>query len=107
MVMNLPAEIAPGIGPHWLVSEFFGLLGLALLVVTVGRHCDHRRHWGYTVAVLLILSAGIAMSSCGGGSGGGGSTSTPLGTYPLAVTGTLKSGSTTVTQNINLTLIVQ
>jgi len=107
MVMNLPAEIAPGIGPHWLVSEFFGLLGLALLVVTVGRHCDHRRHWGYTVAVLLILSAGIAMSSCGGGSGGGGNTSTPLGTYPLAVTGTLKSGSTTVTQNINLTLIVQ
>lgn len=57
----------------------------------------------------LLLLVTILASCGGGGSGGGthGGTGTPAGTYTLTVTGTFNSGSTTLTHNTALTLVVQ
>jgi len=59
---------------------------------------------GATLAMLLLFLTGL--SSCGGGgnSHGGG---TPAGTYTLTVTGAFTSGSSTLTHNTSLTLVVQ
>jgi FG-GAP-like repeat/Abnormal spindle-like microcephaly-assoc'd, ASPM-SPD-2-Hydin len=90
----------------WVVVS--GTLGLALLLGIM----PYRRKWrpqllcGLTI--LCLLSVGVGMSACGGGSngssGGGG---TPAGTYALTVTGSFTSGSTTLTHNTKLTLVVQ
>ena len=63
-----------------------------------------------TFAALLLVMG--AMAACGGGGGGGGpapqsSFGTPPGTYTLTVTGTCTSGSTNLSNSINLTLQVQ
>lgn len=59
---------------------------------------------GATLALSLLVLA--ALSSCGGGGGshGGG---TPAGTYTLTITGACSSGSSTLTHNAILTLVVQ
>jgi hypothetical protein len=59
---------------------------------------------GASLALLLLFLT--ALSSCGGngGSRGGG---TPSGTYTLTVTGAFNSGSSTLTHNATLTLVVQ
>jgi len=73
----------------------------------------YRRQWRpqllYGLTFLCLLSVGVTMSAWGGGSnsstGGGGGT--PAGTYTLTVTGSFTSGSTTLTNNTKLTLVVQ
>jgi len=47
------------------------------------------------------------MSACGGGNSSSGGGGTPAGTYTLTVTGSFTSGSTTLTHNTKLTLVVQ
>jgi hypothetical protein len=67
---------------------------------------------GFVTFAALLLVMG-AMAACGGGGGGGGepappsSSGTPPGTYTLTVTGTCASGSTNLSQSLNLTLQVQ
>ncbi|MGA8153355.1 MAG: choice-of-anchor D domain-containing protein [Terriglobales bacterium] len=87
-----------------------GLSGLVLLDSRGGWRC--RKRCGrvlYRLAFLCIFSLGSTWSACGGGSsgGGGGGGGTPVGTYNLTVAGTFTSGSTTLTHNTKLTLVVQ
>lgn len=60
------------------------------------------------LATGLLLA--LALAACGGaGSGGGAKTTipgTPAGTYPLVITGTAGSGSSTLSHSVTLTLIV-
>jgi hypothetical protein len=71
-----------------------------------------RSRAGFVTFAALVLVMG-AMAACGGGGGGGGgpaprgSFGTPPGTYTLTVTGTCTSGSTNLSNSINLTLQVQ
>jgi hypothetical protein len=64
---------------------------------------------GLASAVLFVaMLAAISMPGCGGGTGNPGpqKQGTPAGTYPITVTGTVTSGTTTTTHNIKLTLTV-
>jgi len=71
-----------------------------------------RSRAGFVTFAALLLVMG-AMAACGGGGGAGGgpapqsSSGTPPGTYILTVTGTCASGSTNLSQSLNLTLQVQ
>jgi hypothetical protein len=66
-------------------------------------------------ALVLLLCVGVAMAGCGavGGAGRGsgaiegGTPGTPAGNYTLVVSGAFSSGSTTVTRNSNLILLIQ
>jgi hypothetical protein len=65
------------------------------------------RESGVPVGILLcVICIGTLLSACGGG-GANGNSGTPAGTYTLTITGTFSSGSTTLTQNTKLTLVVQ
>jgi hypothetical protein len=71
-----------------------------------------RSRAGFVTFAALMLAMG-AMAACGGGGGGSGdlpprsSSGTPPGTYTLTVTGTCTSGSTNLSNSVNLTLKVQ
>jgi hypothetical protein len=79
-----------------------GTLVLAMLGSLAGWRRQRRPRLLYGVAFLCLLSVGVTMTGCGGGGGG-----TQQGTYNVTVTGTFTSGSTTLTQNTKLTLVVQ
>jgi hypothetical protein len=62
------------------------------------------------VAILAACMAlMLAMAACGGGGSTSVTTSggSPAGSYPLTVTGTATSGSTTLSQKVSLTMTVQ
>jgi hypothetical protein len=89
-----------------------GMAMLALLLGTmVWRIRGRRRLGGNRLrTAFLILSAVLivtmAMAGCGGGAGGGGGSGTPAGSYTLTVTGSTRSGSTTLQHSLNLSLTV-
>jgi hypothetical protein len=93
------------------VLLILGLLGLILLSRSQRGQRVRRLRLAYGLALLIFLCAGVMMSGCGGGgsssTGSSSNTGTPAGTYTLVVTGTFTSGSTTLTRNSNLTLVVQ
>jgi hypothetical protein len=96
-----------GYRPLYLITEFLVLsLLTGLLSWRRGRH----PRLAYGLLLLLAVCAGL-MSACGGGSSGGGGGSgsqrTPAGTYTVVVSGTFTSGSTKLTHNADLTLVVQ
>ncbi len=72
-----------------------------------GTHQQMR--WAPQLAITLLLCVGLTLTSCGGGnsSGGGGVTGTQAGTYTITVSASATAGSTTLTHNTKLTLIVQ
>jgi uncharacterized protein (DUF2141 family) len=81
------------------------LLGIATVTVFA---VTRRRRSRVRLAAAMLLA--LLWAACGGGSGGGGGggpTGTPAGTYNLTVTGTFTSGSSTLTNSVALTLIVQ
>jgi hypothetical protein len=82
-----------------LVAIVFALLVSSLIVALRWRSGARRQAALALAAVLLLL---MALASCGGG----GNPGTPVGTYPLTVTGTFVSGSTSLTHRISLTLTV-
>jgi len=93
--------------PVGMWATFTGTLGMALLMGTIRYHGERRPQLRYALT-LCLLSFGIGMSACGGGSGGSpASGGTPAGNYSLTVTGTYTTGSTTLTHNTKLTLVVQ
>jgi hypothetical protein len=63
------------------------------------------------LCLMLLLYAGMTLTSCGGSSSnsgaGGGTSGTQAGTYTITVSGSLVSGSTTLTHATKLTLVVQ
>ena len=109
-----PAGFPPASGTLAVWLAFCGWSGLALLG-SDGRSSNRHGRLLYRVAFLCLISLVIMFSSCGGGSTGTGSntstpppaTPTPAGSYDLTVTGTFKTGSTTLTHATKLTLVVQ
>lgn len=83
-----------------------GLPGLVILGVSgAGSRRGHRRLL-YSWALVCVLSS-LGLSSCASGSAGsGGGGGTPV-TYNLTVTGSFTSGSTTLSHDTKLTLVVQ
>jgi hypothetical protein len=79
---------------------------LVMLIAMAGSSHRRRSVLTYAFALLVILYVAMTLSACGGG-GTTPSMGTPAGSYSLTVNGTFTSGSTTVTRNTNLTLIVQ
>jgi hypothetical protein len=94
--------------PMWLLA---GLLAMLMIVsLFAGSQEQQLRRWAPVLAFALLLCAGMTLTSCGGGSGGsggGGTSGTLAGTYTITVSGTFAAGSTTLTHNTKLTLVVQ
>jgi hypothetical protein len=84
-----------------------GLLGLGISMSFAGWRRQRRQGLAYGLALLCLLSIGVTLSACGGGSSSSGGGGTQPGTYNLTVAGSFSSGSTTLTHNIKLTLVVQ
>jgi hypothetical protein len=111
-----PAGFPPASGTLAVWLAFCGLSGLALLG-SDGRSRKRHGRLFYGLAFLCLISLVIMFSSCGGGSTGTASSTssstpppasaTPAGSYDLTVTGTFKTGSTTLTHAAKLTLVVQ
>jgi FG-GAP-like repeat/Cep192 domain 4/HYDIN/CFA65/VesB-like, Ig-like domain len=85
-------------------------LSVVVFVLLLGSFVAHGRKRPLPLARPLafgcLLLVVLVLSSCGGGGNHSG-TGTPAGTYTLTVTGTFNSGSTTLTHNTILTLVVQ
>jgi hypothetical protein len=86
-----------------------GLFGLVTLIAVPRKSGARRRGLVIGIALLCFITFGLAMFGCGGSSSSStnGSSGTPAGTYNLTVAGTFASGSTKLTHNTDLTLIVQ
>jgi hypothetical protein len=85
-------------------------LSVVVFVLLLGSFVAHGRKRSLPLARPLafgcLLLVVLVLSSCGGGGNHSG-TGTPAGAYTLTVTGTFNSGSTTLTHNTILTLVVQ
>jgi hypothetical protein len=91
----------------WLAVS--GWMGLVVLTSLIGWRRERSWRWIYGPTFVCMLALGLAITGCGGSSssGGGGMAGTPAGSYTLTVTGTFKSGSTTLTHATKVTLVVQ
>ena len=105
--LSYPSDFFSSTGARvavWL--PMCGLPGLALMGI-LGTH--RRRLRGRTLMWLLLfglLFVGLSMSGCGG-SGSHVTGGPPPGTYNLSVTGSFKTGTTSLTHATQLTLVVQ
>jgi hypothetical protein len=108
---NLYPAFTPRSGSKLAVwAAFSGLPGIALVGVCGGWSRKRRGRILHGLAMLCLLSAGMAMSACGSGSsnkGNGNTDGTPVGTYNLTLTGSFTSGSTSLAHTSKLTLVVQ
>ena len=104
----LPPPIIPfPRADYQLLNPIAELLALSILIGLLSSRRGRPR-LAYRLVLLVSLSAALMTSACGGGSSGvGGNHGTPPGTYSLMVSGTFTSGSTKLTHNVNLTLVVQ
>lgn len=78
------------------------LPGLVILGMPGAERRNHCRRLLYGLALLCLFSLGVTWSGCGGGGSSAGGTS-----YNLTVAGTFTSGTTMLTHNTSLTLIVR
>jgi len=86
---------------------WFGPFGMVGLLGFAGWGREWRR-WVYGLLCVCVVAAAITFSGCGGsGGGGGGKGGIQPGSYNFMVTGTFSSGSTTLTNTTQLTLVVQ
>jgi hypothetical protein len=104
---NFPSRMV--IASVRLAIAFF--IVVALLGMWIRRR-NQRLHCVPALVFGLVLAACVTMASCGGGSNGGGSnggggTGPEAGTYTVTVSGNFSSGTTKLTHNTNLTLVVQ
>jgi len=99
-------------GPTPLVP-FVLLLTVAAIgtLVAGGRRYPQLKTIAHLAVTAVLLALLMVVASCGGGGSGGNITppnpGTPTGSYNLTVASTLTSGSTTLTHNETLTLVVQ
>ena len=96
---------------HEMRFASLALAAVASLSLVAGRRRYPRAgRFGFGTAVLATaLLAAMVMPACGGGGGGGGSGAnpgTPAGSYSLTVTGSVASGSSTLTRSVMLSLKV-
>jgi hypothetical protein len=85
----------------WLTISV--LPGLVILSTT-GTGRRYRSRLFYRLVLACVFSLAITWAGCGGSTSSGGGTN---GTYNLVVAGTFSSGSTTLTHDTKLTLVVQ
>jgi hypothetical protein len=100
--ITLPRPGLPGGRGEWVLIALMGLAGMSWL--------KRRQPVRLRVAILAACMAlMLAMAACGGGGSTSVTTSggSPAGSYPLTVTGTATSGSTTLSQKVSLTMTVQ
>jgi FG-GAP-like repeat len=83
-----------------LILFALNLVGLA------SSQRERRFRWAPACALALLVCLVMTLTSCGGGSSSRGTTGTQAGTYTITVTGNFTSGSTTLTHNAKLTLVV-
>lgn len=100
-----PGDFPSGRNRFTLWLSVLALLGL--LQLCASRHGNRRSTSLSLLALLCLLSVTTILSGCGGGSTNTSGGGTPAGSYNLTVTGTFRSGSSTLTHAANLTLIVQ
>jgi hypothetical protein len=93
----------------WLLLGLVALAGMMLLARRTPQPMASRLRLGMaTAGMLLVLALGLV--ACGGGTSNTSSSSnpgTPAGQYNLTVTGTVTSGSVTVSHDVQVTLQVQ
>ncbi len=110
VIFEAPATMLHPRSPRTLLLISVSLF-LGLFTSMLARLREWRPRLAYRFALLLLICAGLTMSSCGGSggssTGGSGNQGTPAGNYTLAVTATFTSGSTTLTHKTSLTLVVQ
>jgi hypothetical protein len=97
------AQVAKAGAPAQLKYTFWLRFGVGL---AYGR----KRPWSWIrpLAFACLLLVVTILAACAGGGGGNhGGTGTRAGTYALTVTGTFTSGTSTLTHNAALTLVVQ
>jgi hypothetical protein len=95
--------------PMMLAAWLLTVLALFSLYRARG---NQRLRWAPTVAMALLVFAGLELASCGGGNssgggGGGGGTGTEAGTYTITVSASATAGSTTLSHATKFTLVVQ
>jgi len=102
------------IGPSGTKYEPLALTGLAvgfIAVISVLLWCPKQRFpHAQAIAITVALALTMLMSSCGGGHTSttpGLSPGTPAGTYTISISASFTSGSTALTHNTSLTLVVQ
>jgi hypothetical protein len=107
MALSAALPTTSGRLPIWL-----GWLGLPGFVVLSSFAAPNRhRRMVCALALVCLLSLSIAWTGCGAGgssnTGGGGGGGTLPGSYSLTVAGAFTSGTTTITHNAPLTLVVE
>jgi hypothetical protein len=107
MAASPPLAIPFGRGDYRLLYRITELLGLLLLIGLLCWRSGSRPRLAHGLVFFVLLSAGVMMSMSACGSASVVHQGTPAGTYPLTVSGTFASGSTKLTHNTNLTLVVQ
>jgi hypothetical protein len=93
------AELPPGMLP---ITWTMVLLASGLFLVGYRRRVP-----ALTIPTIAVLLLGFVACGGGGGSSSMKTPGTPAGTYTATVTGTFTSGSTKLTHNTSLTLVVQ
>jgi hypothetical protein len=110
-----PSIISRPSNKNFLAPLIFALARtflFSMIVASLGtliRRRGNRPRWAPAFALALIVTVCLGLASCGGGSNknGGGNTSPQAGTYTVTVSGTFSAGSTSLTHNTKLTLVVQ
>ena len=107
VVREIPWTSPPDKTNFRLVLVFVLLLTLGMVTAFVRTPPKGTRLLAAAFTLLLLFSLSILMAACGGGSSGAKNLGTPPGTYVLTVSGTFNSGSTSLSHNAKLSLVVQ
>jgi hypothetical protein len=106
IVREIPWTSPPDKTNLRLVLVFVLLSAVGMVTVFVGSRPKGTRPLAVAFT-LLLFSLSLLMAACGGGSSGTTNLGTPPGTYVLTVSGAFNSGSTSLSHNTKLTLVVQ
>jgi hypothetical protein len=104
-----PAYPWSAIGLLLSAALALGLAARTHRAAPTGGAASTRMSFTISAIAAMLMALALGVSACGGGGGGGGpihNPGTPTGTYTLTLTGAATSGSTTLTNNLKLTLTV-
>ena len=92
------------------IMQLASLMAMMILAWSWLKRKNPQLRWVPELTMMLVLSLGIALTSCGGGSSGGSGsvvTGTQAGTYTITVSASATAGSSTLTHTTKLILVVQ